>query len=380
MKLLSCKKAFLFLVLALVIFLGWRFIRPMNIFVVDERFARPMHVDTPQGLSSLSARECSRCHETQYNEWSSSMHARAWTDPYYQVDYVFDGAQQICLNCHIPLENQQENLVLGFGDKEMFKPILEPNPAFDEDLRSEGVTCAVCHVKNGVIVGPTGNKRAPHPVHADPSMFTGIGPCKKCHVVSGERWDTFYSIPPCGTVAEIGEADMEPDCVGCHMPTTVNGQGKKRKQHFFRGGHHPPTVSQALKVEHSVGERRGTRIYIFILTNIGAAHYLPTGTPDRHLTLEFRLFDKEGGVIREETHTLRRYILWRPFIVDLRDTRLEPKQYTFEISSGHGEFPAFLEATVRYHLLDEKRRKRIGYENREPISYEIYRTRIAVNQ
>jgi len=167
------------------------------------------------------------------------------------------------------------------------------------------------------------------------------------------------------------------------MPTTVNGQGKKRKQHFFRGGHHPPTVSQALKVEHSVGERRGTRIYTFILTNIGAAHYLPTGTPDRHLTLEFRLFDKEGGMIREETHTMKRYILWRPFIVDLRDTRLpynEPKQCTFEISSGHGEFPAFLEATVRYHLLDEKRRKRIGYENRKPISYEIYKTRIVVNQ
>jgi hypothetical protein len=27
---------------------------------------------------------------------------------------------------------------------------------------------------------------------------------------------------------------------------------------------------------------------------------------------------------------------------------------------------------VRYHLLDEKRRARIGYENREPIAYEVY--------
>jgi hypothetical protein len=27
---------------------------------------------------------------------------------------------------------------------------------------------------------------------------------------------------------------------------------------------------------------------------------------------------------------------------------------------------------VRYHLLDEARRKRIGYENQEPISYVVF--------
>lgn len=62
------------------------------------------------------------------------MHAQAWTDPYYQVDYRFDGSQQICLNCHIPLENQQENRVIGFRDSEKFDPILEPNPDFDVEL------------------------------------------------------------------------------------------------------------------------------------------------------------------------------------------------------------------------------------------------------
>ena len=30
------------------------------------------------------------------------MHSQAWTDPYFQADWQFDGAQQICKNCHIP--------------------------------------------------------------------------------------------------------------------------------------------------------------------------------------------------------------------------------------------------------------------------------------
>jgi hypothetical protein len=35
-----------------------------------------------------------------------------------------------------------------------------------------------------------------------------------------------------------------------------------------------------------------------------------------------------------------------------------------------------VEAVVRYHLLDEKRRKRIGYDNKEPIAYDVFRQTI----
>jgi hypothetical protein len=381
MSLLTGKRFIIFLCIALALFLAWRFIRPMNIFVVHEKFARPMDIEIPAGLDSLSAKECGTCHEEQYNEWSSSMHAMAWTDPYYRVDYVFDGSQQICLNCHIPLRDQQEYLVTGFRDKAMFKPILKPNPGFDAALQSEGVTCAVCHVRNGTVIGPNGSGHAPHPVTADPSMSQGMKPCEKCHVVSGKRWDTFYSIPPCGTVAEIMEKDLEPDCVGCHMPETDGTKGKRRKQHLFRGGHHAPTVAHALKVDYTKRVINGKHMFQFTLTNIGASHYLPTGTPDRHLTFELRLLDSTGAVIREKINTMKRYILWRPFIIDLKDTRLpynEPRQFAFSVPHDNNILPATLNVTVRYHLLDEKRRKRIGYENTEPIAYEIYREKIQI--
>jgi len=373
-------------VITFTVLLVWLFIRPMNIFDVDEKFERPVPVNIPEGLTSVSAIECKECHEEIYREWSESMHANAWLDPYYQVDYIADGSQQICLNCHIPLENQQENLVLGFKDKDKFKPILKPNPNFDPALRDEGVTCAVCHIKEGKIVGPFGSKNAPHPVIADPEMTSGMKFCEKCHVVSGKRWDTFYRIPPCGTVAEINEKNEVPDCVGCHMPETirplVKGLNARRGgKHFFRGGHHPETVRKSLKVEYKKdpsGDKKKIK-YIFTLTNIGAAHYLPTGTPDRHLTLEFRLLNKEEKVIKEKNYKMKRYIMWRPVIVDIKDTRLpfnEPRSFAFEFNLDSENQPSILDITVRYHLLDEKQRKKIGYENIEPIAYPIYNEKI----
>ncbi len=90
----------------------------------------------------------------------------------------------------------------------------------------------------------------------------------------------------------------------------------------------------------------------YCTSNAGTAYYLPTGTPDRNLTLELRLLDNN-----EKIYKMKCYILWRPFIVDLKDTRLPYNKPT--------EF-----------ILDEARRKRIGYENKEPIAYPIYKKRI----
>lgn len=376
------KTFFIFLAVFLAAFFIWRFLRPLNIFVVDERFERPITMDTPQGLRSLSAEECRPCHEEIYREWSGSMHAHAWTEPYFQVDYRYDGSQQICLNCHTPLANQQENLVLGFRDREKFKPILAPNPHFDPELRDEGVTCAVCHVRGGRIIGPFNSGRAPHPVEVDTSMSSGMKPCERCHVASGERWDTFYAIPACGTVVEIERGGKRPDCIGCHLPGVVRPAAKglptrKGRMHLFRGGHSPEWVKKALQVKY----RKEADRFVITLTNVGTTHSFPTGTPDRHLTLELRLMDSAGRVLKEKVYAMKRYILWRPFIVDIKDTRLQynkPKTYVFRFNKGRNEAPSVLDVTVKYHLLDEKRRRKIGYEPVEPISYPIYEQRVSL--
>ena len=366
-------------------FLAWRFVRPLNIFVVDERFERPLQVAMPSGLDSLRAENCGRCHQAIFREWSDSMHARAWTDPYFQVDFAYDGSQQICLNCHTPLEDQQANLVRGFRDREKFRPILEPNPGFDTRLQEEGVTCAVCHVRDGKIVGPYGSDRAPHAVQADPSMTSGSGPCERCHVVPGDRWDMFYRVPPCGTVAEIEESGRESDCVGCHMaavvrPAARGASARPGRRHLIMGGHFPEQVKRALEVRF---ERRGERRYAFFIRNRGAHHYVPTGTPDRHLTVELRLLDTQGRVLEETSRTLKRFVLWRPFIMDLWDSRLPygvTRRIYFNFDREYDRQPAALDILVRYHLLDEARRRKIGYENRDPIAYPVHHERIRLNR
>ena len=338
----------------------------MNIYVVTEEFERPMAVDVPSGLTSLSARECGVCHRDAYREWASSIHAHAWTDPYFQVDFEFDRSQQTCLNCHTPLQNQQENLVLGFGDRENFQPILTSNESFDQALRDEGVTCAVCHVRDGVIIGPFGDTNAPHATRRDPDMLNGSGVCRRCHVATGRRWDTFYRIPPCGTVAEIMEAgDSTPGCTACHMPAVerplvAGSHTRSSRRHLFRGGHHQDTVRQAIAVDVELKDNGPTEWTATVgVRNTGADHYLPTGTPDRHLTVEFILKGEDGRVFEEKIHRLKRTIMWRPFIVDLWDTRLPKgtrRAYTFAVDMTADPPPITLDITVRYHLLDEARR------------------------
>jgi len=382
-------------IIALGVFFAWRFIRPMNIFVVSEAFERPMDTSVvPAPLSTLRATECATCHKTFYDEWSTTIHSQAWTDPYFQVDWVFDGSQQICKNCHIPLDRQQEHKVLGFRDKEKWDPILEPNPDFDPKLRHEGVTCAVCHLKDGKILGPYGSSTAPHPVE---KLANSNEVCARCHVVGGERWDTFFRFPPCGTVAEIqtgqsgetkrsGEAVVQDaaalGCVECHMPLVerplvMGGKVRTTRRHVWRGGHDPSMVKQALDMKlEDISTSSSQRRFSLTLTNIGAAHYVPTGTPDRHLTVSLRLLDKNGQSIYEQNQILKRTIMWRPFIIDLWDTRLprgEPRQFILEYDESDDLKAQTVEAVVRYHLLEEKRRKLIGYENKEPIAYEVFR-------
>jgi cytochrome c553 len=181
------RKTILLLVLLLAVFLAWRFIRPLNIFVVTEAFERPEDTsEIPQPLVGLGARECAACHQDFYDEWRTTIHSQAWTDPYFQTDWQFDDSQQVCRNCHTPLDRQQLHVILGFRDKDKWDPIMEPNPDFDPDLQHEGVTCTACHLRDGKIVGVQGIQDAPHPVQQlnDPNEV-----CVRCHVVDGDRWD-----------------------------------------------------------------------------------------------------------------------------------------------------------------------------------------------
>ncbi|MFK5913727.1 MAG: hypothetical protein QM484_05060 [Woeseiaceae bacterium] len=408
---------FVSILIILVIFLAWRFIRPMNIFVVDDRFAWPVDTSqTPAVLGKLSAKECAACHQDFYDEWQTTIHSQAWIEPYFQTDWKFDGSQHSCRLCHTPLDNQQPYKVLGYRDTDKWDPILEDNPNFNSSLQHEGVTCAACHYRDGKIVGVIGNTNAPHPVKKldDPNQV-----CVRCHIVEGDKWDTFFRFPPCGTVAEIknslvsnnknitikgnsGERVISDTsslgCVDCHMPLlkralVKGGVVRETRRHLWRGGHDPEMVKKALSINFveqkpinkKLSTSKNKRLFILTITNTGAAHYVPTGTPDRYLTIQLRVLDKNNNVLDENTDTIKRTVMWRPFIVDLSDTRLprwQPRTYQIDISDNDKATKnnaSKVEAVVRYHLLDEKRRERIGYKNKTPIAYDIFRKNISLD-
>jgi hypothetical protein len=388
----------------IILFFIWRFTRHFNIFAVAPDFEYPINTDKiPEVIQSLSAQECGNCHADFYKEWKTSIHSQAWTDPYFQVDWKFDRSAQICKNCHIPLDKQQEQLVKGFYDSDKWEPIVEPNPDFDADLQHEGVTCAACHLREGKIRGVLGLENTPHPVQKldNPNEI-----CMQCHLVENEAWDVFFTLPPCGTVAEIqttidhqknsaidrglsGEVVIPNKdslrCVECHMPLkerplVKDGKVRMTRQHLWRGGHDKNMVKNALLTEVSEQKNsNGQRSFNVTLTNTGAAHYLPTGIPDRHLTIDFVTLDKTGEVLDQQQEIIRRIIVWRPFIFDWSDNRLarwKPQAFQFDLNSDHQAIA--VEVIVKYHLVDQKRADRIGYKSKTPLFHELYRQRITL--
>ena len=407
---------------ALIAFLGWRLVRPLEIFSVSSRFEYPLATaKIPTIFANLSARTCGTCHAAVHRDWKTSMHAHAWTDPYFQADYRNEGSKQICLNCHTPLDRQQKFRVLGFHDGDKWDPILTPNPQFDPALKQEGVTCAVCHLRQGVIYGPFAGLDAPHPIKR---WNNSNEVCVRCHVVNNRRWDVFYRLPPCGTAAEIAQtrrrlaqhhqtvetafrispqptspASLPDDgygagipaskvaalnCVECHMPTAnrplvAGGVPRAGGQHLWRGGHDPKVVAAALRATFAPETTGSGQLrYVLTLTNTGAEHDLPTGVPDRHLTVDLRLLDDAGHLLRSKSYTIERTVLWRPFIVDLWDTRLKPgvpQHYSIALDTGARQ-PAGVEAVVRYEMMDASHRARLNY--RGTVSYVVFQKRIAL--
>ena len=198
--------------------------------------------------------------------------------------------------------------------------VLFRSPQFDAELRNESVTCAACHVRNGVILGPFEDSIAPHPTKFDPTFRTAEF-CSRCHnVVSGPA--QFYNVGPCGTYAEYeGEYWMKERgfiCQSCHMPeierpVAVGGPIRRGRQHLWRGGHDPNMIKRAVEIQVKTdtgAPKPGDRVSVTLtLVNAGAGHKIPTGDPDRFFTVEFTVEDGQGKVLERQSSTDRKSVV-----------------------------------------------------------------------
>lgn len=425
----------------MVLFFAWRMLRPLHVFTIARHFEYPLASSKiPPPLTSLSAATCGTCHRAIYREWATSIHSRAWTDPYFRADHRLEGNQQICLNCHTPLDRQQEFRVLGFHDGDRFDPILAPNPEFSPELRRQGVTCAACHVRHGIIYGPSSQEAmrdAPHPTG---QWKTDNEACVRCHIAADNSWGVFLRIPPCGTVSEIrlaqekdqeSETDGRPlqkipppipqtgartwvskarspasgnsvdaylgqsapagitsaNCVECHMPRVqrplMAGYPSRRgRHHLWRGGHDPQMVRQALSIHfRAENPRHGSTVYALTVTNTGAEHYVPTGVPDRFISVDLRLLGSDGATLKHEHYNLKRFIMWRPLVIQFRDTRLQPmlpQQFVIKADLRADPAAVAVEAVVRYHLLPTAHRRKDRLPTNVASSFTVFSKRIMI--
>lgn len=290
----------------------------------------------PLGLSSLSAAHCGSCHQNHYNEWKKSTHAQAWKDLQFQAELKKESSPFMCINCHIPLQNQQEHIINGLEDGDIYKPIKVANTYFDRELQHEGITCAACHVRDSKIIGPNGSTNAPHLVVRD-IMHLSEQLCLSCHNATAVVTPTLACSFETGDEWKSGPYFGKKNCISCHMPSTqrsiVTGYPLRSSRfHNFPGSGIPKLdtlnperlesltfLSEGIKSTYRIND---TLHFSFSLTNNQAGHRVPTGNPERFIAIEFKISDEYGNILKTQRERIGEVWEWYPVAKKISDNNL----------------------------------------------------------
>ncbi len=299
------------------------------------------------------AENCKVCHSNVYKDWSQSTHAAALRDLQYQAELSKDSSPRwLCLNCHIPVQNQRKTIIKYLKKGSVFHPIRTKNPGFDPVMRKEGITCATCHVRKdklgqSYILGAVGSKFAPHPVKTNKALLRKM--CLRCHDPKGKRL-TRHLLCWFHTREELekGPQGGKKDCVDCHMPTYKARLVPSWKHlpkrtmhaHHWVGGGVPKSFS-GYKTLLKRGYHTGLAIRALQLSdyqpksklllrlayqNKHAGHWLPSADPERFLRFLLTLQDAKGATLKQETLRIGQTWKWEPKAEKVGDNRLKPNE------------------------------------------------------
>ena len=345
----------------------------------------------PRGLKTLSAKECGSCHMEIYQEWKASFHAKAWFDPQFQVEWAKDDSLWVCINCHTPLVNQQPHLILGKKGGDYFQPVKKENPDFDPALRDEGITCAVCHVRDGAVLGPYGNQKdAPHAVRKATDGELSEKLCMSCHNVTDVLNPTLVCTFQTGEEWKAGPYSKEGQtCITCHMPIIERplypkGPVRVTRKHIWIGSGIPKTMDEKAPVDHYIpglelrvvtSKKRyqpGETAYISVLlTNRRAGHLLPTGDPEYFFTVELAVVDENGAALQDTTLWIGQKWQWWPVAKKLKDNRIRPletRNYPFVFSIPEDANHLRFRAIVRTHRMTREIAEQAGLLGIYPLN------------
>ena len=313
--------------------------------IQDFAFILP-NLEPVEGIPGIKAKDCAVCHQTIYNEWQKSTHASALRDIQFQSEITKpDSPKWLCLNCHIPLQNQREYIVTHLLENDVFKPITKPNHQFDPELQQEAVTCATCHVRQdddsgkSYIIGPNGSELAPHPVRQDRRFLRNM--CQRCHNPQGEAL-TPNLVCWFESTKELAEALSQitatfgkpKDCVDCHMPEQqrlvadifpdlpqreVNqhswvGSGIPKwydgYDHLLERGYESGLEITVGNIDTAFSDNEMTVTIRF--KNVRAGHYITTGDPERFILAMAALQDVSGKELFRDKLRIGQTWEWNP--------------------------------------------------------------------
>lgn len=254
--------------------------------------AVPMSSAGETPLSSPA--DCAECHAQLVEEWRSSMHARAFTDPQVRQPTQADNFRKTeCLPCHASAP------VFAFGIEQDTRVLART------ERRHDGIDCSSCHglPEGGVAASRAGLSGACRPTYRDTLASQSL--CAPCHN-QHQTHDEWRASP----AAAAGQT-----CRDCHMPRLRRespsvGAPRSGRSHAFLGGRDREFALAGLSLSHQVerdsdtggdggsgadgssGSGGGT--LTVTLSNDFAAHNLPSDSRNRALDLVVSVHDAMG--------------------------------------------------------------------------------------
>jgi cytochrome c554/c'-like protein len=332
----------------------------------------PTALIADQPHAPQSAEYCGDCHRAIYDGWKHSVHASAMESRLFQdalkmAESDFNGdARKVCLRCHSPLAASSGDLSLT------------------RKVSWEGITCDYCHSVqdvtptkvnpvarvefNGVKSGPSAGAVSPAHGTRFSTVHTNSLICSTCHEYRnalGFPVLTTYSEWQKSSYAKTGQ-----QCQSCHMygvqgkvvdvrVTNISGHGINL--HEMPGSRSVEQLNRAVQSQ-IFASRQGEKVKVVVkLTNAGAGHYVPTGSPMRKLILEVRLDPFGAGQALRAERVYARKIrdqkgatIEREHLAFLKaanvveDTRIAPKETRTE--TFYFDLPAGRRARVEANL------------------------------
>lgn len=248
---------------------------------------------------------CARCHADVTQEWSTTLHGRAWVDEAYREELAEVRRQESCHNCHIP---EPLHLQLGADGALPQKPkprdaTLRNAPLPEVDAHF-GVSCAACHAgADGAVLGPWGAPTEAHKSQKHASFLpeSKSALCIACHATTVG--------PVIGIAKDFVDTDQAAkgrSCVGCHMaPVTrpaasEEGQpalaARAGRSHALQTPRDPSFLARAFEI---AAERRGDKVVVRIANACG--HRVP-GRIGRVITVAAELLDADGRTVAKGSH------------------------------------------------------------------------------